>query len=288
MRVGLALGAGGPLGWAFHLGVLDGCRAVGHDPSSVDRIVGTSAGAAVASSMLAGADTETVLTAVTTGPTPEEQERFRDAVTTLRRRPWRLLKPVAPRALTQWRPEKGLRPLLGLAPNGIFPTFSLRRFPGVVELEPWPESLWITSVDVDTGDLEVFGRDRVDVPVIDAMEASGAVPAMFEPKEIHGRRFIDGAVASSTHADLLAHDACDVVLVSSPMTRPGNGPVRRRARRQLASEVDALERSGARVLVLEPDQELMQVAEGFPRSRPEAGLAVADRAAAMVQEAFGG
>ena len=67
MRVGLALGAGGPLGWAFHLGVLDGCRAVGHDPSSVDRIVGTSAGAAVASSMLAGADTETVLTAVTTG-----------------------------------------------------------------------------------------------------------------------------------------------------------------------------------------------------------------------------
>lgn len=287
MRVGLALGAGGPLGWAFHLGVLDGCRAVGHDPSSVDRIVGTSAGAAVASSMLAGADTETVLSAVTTGPTPEERERFQEAFATLRRRPWRLLKPVAPGALTKWRPEKGLRPFLGLAPNGIFPTFSLRRFPGVVDLDPWPASLWITSVDVDTGDVEVFGRDRFDVPVIDAMEASGAVPAMFEPKEIHGRRFIDGAVASSTHADLLAHDDCDVVLVSSPMTRPGNGLVRQRARRQLASEVRALERSGARVLVLEPDEELMEIAEGFPRSRPDAGLAIADKAARMVEQAFG-
>lgn len=288
MRVGLALGAGGPLGWAFHLGVLDGCRAVGHDPSSVDRIVGTSAGAAVASSMLAGADTETVLRAVTTGPTPEERERFQEAVSTLRRRPWRLLKPVAPGALTKWRPEKGVRPFLGLAPNGIFPTFSLRRFPGVVDLAPWPASLWITSVDVDTGDVEVFGRDRFDVPVIDAMEASGAVPAMFEPKEIHGRRFIDGAVASSTHADLLAHDDCDVVLVSSPMTRPGSGLVRRRARRQLASEVRALERSGARVLVLEPDAELMRVAEGFPRSRPEVGLAIAEQASTMVERAFAG
>ncbi len=286
MRVGLALGAGGPLGWAFHLGVLDGCRAVGHDPSAVDRIVGTSAGAAVASSMLAGADTETVLAAVTTGPTPEERERFQEAFTTLRRRPWRLLKPVAPGALTKWRPEKGLRPLFGLAPNGIFPTFSLRRFPGVVDLDPWPDSLWITSVDVDTGDVEVFGRDRDDVAVIDAMEASGAVPAMFEPKEIDGRRFVDGAVASSTHADLLADDGCDVVLVSSPMTRPGNGPVRQRARRQLASEVRALERSGARVLVLEPDEALMEIADGFPRSNPDAGLAIADAAATMVERAF--
>lgn len=286
MSIGLALGAGGPLGWAFHLGVLDGLRELGFDPSHAPRIVGTSAGGSVASSMLAGAGTEEVLAAVTTGPTPEERERFGEAIATLRRRPWRLLRPVAPGAVTRWRPSKGVAPLLGLAPNGVFPTYSLRRFPGVETLEPWPSNLWITSVEIDSGEVVVFGRDRTDVEVIDAMEASGAVPGMFEPKRIGDQRFVDGAAASSTHADLLIGEDCDTVLIASPMTRPGSGPVRRLARRQLAGEVRALDAAGQRPVVLEPDAALMAIAEGFPRSRPEAGLAIAETAARMTVDAL--
>lgn len=287
MTFGLALGAGGPLGWAFHLGVLDGCRELGHDPLEAHRLVGTSAGAAVASSMLAGAGTADVLAAVTTPPTEDEQHRFRAAIDAAKRRPWRSARPVAPGGIRSWRPGRGAAGLSGLLPQGVFPTFSLRRFPGVESLHPWPESLWITSVNVDRGEVEVFGRDRTDVAVVDAMEASGAVPGMFEPKEIGGHRFVDGAFASSTHADLLAEDGGEVAVVSSPMTRPGNGPVRRRARRQLAAEVARLRDAGVRTLVLEPDAEVMAIADGFPRSNPEAGQAIADKARTMTVAAFG-
>ena len=36
MRVGIVLGAGGPIGWAYHLGVIEGIRdAIGRDPAHV-------------------------------------------------------------------------------------------------------------------------------------------------------------------------------------------------------------------------------------------------------------
>lgn len=50
-RIGLALGAGGTIGWTFHLGVLEGLRAVtGLGPADLVAIVGTSAGGAIAES----------------------------------------------------------------------------------------------------------------------------------------------------------------------------------------------------------------------------------------------
>lgn len=42
--------------------------------------------------------------------------------------------------------------------------------------------------------------------VRDAIEASCAVPFMFQPKAIGDERYIDGAVASGTHADTLVAD----------------------------------------------------------------------------------
>ena len=286
MRIGIGLGAGGAFGWAFHLGVLDGLRATGRDPQTAERVIGTSAGSSIAISMLSGATTTDVLDSLGPPEDPAERADMEQAFRDVRRRPWRVLRPIAPAAALRWRPGRGLPGIAGALPIGAFPTATLRNFPGAQAMTEWPEPLWIPSVRADDGHLVVFGRDREDVPVVDAMEASSAVPGMFRTKLIDGRPHVDGAIASAVHADLFVPDQLDAVLISSPMTQPGNGVVRRRARRQLDAEMLLLERSGTHALRIQPDAHVMELARGFPRSNPDAGPRIAAAAQQMVLDAF--
>ncbi|MGI9606235.1 MAG: patatin-like phospholipase family protein [Acidimicrobiales bacterium] len=284
MTVGLVLGAGGPLGWAYHLGVIEGLReAVGHEPAMADRIVGTSAGGAIAASLLAGANTNEVLEAITRPPTAEEMATYEEA--SAKRKGLRRLRPLAPSLILKLGPRGGATALAGLLPEGVFPTASLRRFP-TAGLDQWPERLWMPSVRLDDGKVVVFGRDRTDVSVSDAIEATAAVPGLFQPKMIGEHRFLDGAVASATHAHLLVDDGHRMVLVSSPMTRPGRGVLQLRAARQLRTEVDALERAGTDVVVVGPDAAIMATAQGFPRKNPNRGHAIVAAAKAQVVRAL--
>lgn len=294
----LVLGAGGTLGWVYHLGVLEGLRDVlGWDPATAGRIVGTSAGGAVAGSVLAGATTDDVLAAITEPMNPEQQEAMREAISSIRSRPHRRLRPQAPTLVRRL----DLIGLAGLLPAGVFPTTPLRRFPvGGLDAQPWPSNLWMPSVRLRDGEVVVFGRDRLDVGVRDALEATAAVPGMFQPKRIDGSRFVDGAVASATHAELAVESPStvggngaapdrgpSVVVISSPMTRPGRGVVRSRARRQLAIEIAAVRRSGAATVVLEPNDEIVALAAGYPRSNPAAGPAIVAAARAQTITALG-
>ena len=254
MRLGLVLGAGGSVGWAFHLGVLEG---------------------------MAGASTAEVLDAITAPLSPEQREEMGAIYRRTRRRPWRYLRPQAPGLVRRG----GIGGLAGLLPAGAFPTVTLRRFP-TGGLDGWPEPLWLPSVRLDDGERVVFGRDRTDVAVADAVEATSAVPGLFQPKPIGHHRFIDGAVASATNADLLSGLSLDTVVVSSPMTRPGRGPIRRRAARQLRTEVAPLAAAGAEIIVVSPDESIMEVADGYPRHRPEAGSDIVAAARSRTVEAI--
>ena len=274
MRLGIVLGAGGSLGWAFHLGVLEGIREVtGQGPDDAAMVLGTSAGGAIGAAAMAGAGSEQVLDAIGAPLSPEQQAEMQ--AIRANRPPWyrRILQPQSPSMLRRG----GVIGLAGLLPEGVFPTVPLRRFP-TAGLDDWPASLWIPSVRLGDGAVVVFGRDRLDVAPADAIEASSAVPVLFKPKQIGPDRFIDGAVSSATHADLLAPFSLDAVVISSPMTRPGGRwrptPVRWRAARQLAAEASAVAASGATVTVIEPDEALMTIAEGFPRSRPDQGMPI--------------
>lgn len=279
---GLVLGAGGSLGWAYHLGVLEGIRTVlGTEPARADRIVGTSAGGAIAATLMARATTDEVLDAIVAPLTAAQRERMGAIHRRTRRRPWRFLRPQAVGLL---RRGGGIG-LAGLLPTGAFPTSTLRRFPTGEADSPWPERLWLPAVRLDDGEVVVFGRDRTDTPIVDALEATSAVPALFQPKTIGPHRFIDGAVASATHADLLVPFALDTVLVASPMTRPGRGLVRRRARRQLRVEVARLAAAGTSVVVVEPDEAIMAVADGYPRHTPDAGPRIVEAARRQTVEA---
>jgi NTE family protein len=128
------------------------------------------------------------------------------------------------------------------------------------------------------GDVVVFGRDRVDVPVADAVQASSAVPGMFQPKHLDGHDYIDGGVVSPTHADLALGADVGTVVISSPMTRPSRRLLARHARARLAAETGRLRAAGRQVVVVQPTAELMETARGFPRQNPGAARAIADQA----------
>ncbi len=277
MTFAVVLGAGGAFGWTFHLGVLEGVRqALNHEPGGAARVVGTSAGGAIAASLLAGASNDAVLAAITTPPDEESMRQMRAAAAEFRK-PWRRLRPLAPGLATKaWRTMPAAA-LVGMLPAGVFPTAPLRTFPAPAE--EWPEQLWMPSVRLSDASLVVFGRDEHGVPIADAIEATAAVPGMFQPKRIGDELYLDGAVRSATNADLIAHEGHEVVLISSPMTKPGRGIIRARARRQLQQEADVLRAAGTRVVIVEPNDEVAQGAEGFPRTNHEAGPMIVQRVA---------
>lgn len=287
MRTGIVLGAGGPFGWAYHLGVVEGVReAIGQEPARADRILGTSAGGAIAASLLAGGTTADVLEVASAPPTDEERERMlRTLRARLRSNPLRSLRPVAPRLATKVHRVGVATASAGLLPAGVFPTFPLRKF-AAGAFRDWPQQLWVPSVRLDDGQTVFFGRDRRDVSVLDAIEATSAVPGLFRPKRIDGSCYVDGAVASATHAASLADQGLDLVLVSLPMARPGAGLNRHRARRQLVAERAVLSKAAVHTLVLTPTRAILGLADGYPRRRPEAGADIVDAARAQTVAAF--
>jgi NTE family protein len=63
----------------------------------------------------------------------------------------------------------------------------------------WPDhDLRITGVDIDTGELVVFTRES-GVSLIDAVEASCAVPGAWPVVTIGGRRYMDGGMGGSVN-----------------------------------------------------------------------------------------
>ena len=280
MRYGLVLGAGGATAWVFHTGVIRTLQQeAGLDPTTAEVIVGTSAGAAVAATVRAGLDVGEVLAAATRPPSPEQRSAKAARKT---------LRPLSPRLARHVLPGgRGLTlALAGLTPPGLFPTGWMASFPGIGLLEEWPNGLWVPATRAVDGEVVVFGRDRRDVAVQDAVEASSAVPGMFRPKDIDGVMFVDGGVTSSTHADLLAGSGVDLAIVSAPMAKPSRRLFAKQARRRLRAEVASLEQAGISTIVVEPSAAAMEAARGFPRRRPEAAGAIVGHAVAATRLAM--
>ena len=86
----------------------------------------------------------------------------------------------------------------------------------------WPPALRLAAVDAGTGERVVFGHGS-GVPLDRALAAARSVPLMHPPVAVGGRRCIDGAVRSSTSADVLAGAGIDVavVLTGSPEAAGG-------------------------------------------------------------------
>jgi len=117
----------------------------------------------------------------------------------------------------------------------------------------WPErKLKITAVDAETGELRTFDRDS-GVTLLDAVAASCAVPLVWPPITIGGRRYIDGGARSVANADLAI--GCDRVIVLAPVTLA----LRRSSR--LVSQLASLG-AGVRSVVVSPDAQARRAIGG--------------------------
>ena len=232
-------------------------------------VVGTSAGAAVAASVLGGTTaTEALAQVLRPPPAAERRAHLADVRAHNRGRSW---WPAQPGLLRHLAPGGGGPAVAwaGLSPAGVFPSDSLTRFPGLAAHAGWPPGLRVVAVRLRDGHRVVFGRDRDDVDVATAVRASQSVPLLFAPTPIDGERFVDGAVRSSTHADLLLEADCDVAVVVAPMCRRGGGPARSLARAAARDELLALRAAGIRTVALRPGPGIEHLFRGY-RTDPDA------------------
>ncbi|MER5203257.1 patatin-like phospholipase family protein [Streptomyces sp. NPDC002825] len=110
----------------------------------------------------------------------------------------------------------------------------------------WPaRPLLITAVDAETGELTAYDEDS-GVPLTDAVTASCAIPGVWPPATIGGRRWIDGGIHSTANAHLAAgYDRIVVVAPSARGSKVVHSPERQGAEPAAG---------GARVEVITPDE----------------------------------
>ncbi len=268
----------------FHIGVLHALEArEGFAGSDAAIAIGTSAGSPIAALARRGLSAAEIETTVARPPTPEQRQEMMEVVRSMKRT-WR---PVAPHLVRSIRETGPMVAFSGLLPPGLFPTYTLGRMGDLHEANDWPDGLWIPAVRSSDGQVVVFGRDRF-VPVSDAIEASSALPAMFQPKAINGHHFFDGGAASPTHADLALDVAPDVAIISSPMSRGVRRPLAAYARSRLADEVEKLEAGGVKPIVIQPPAEADRLFREFPRRRWEAGREILDLGRSLTMAALNG
>ena len=211
MPSALVLAGGGVAGIAWELGVLRGILDVHPGLEEVllgtDVIVGTSAGSTVAAQLGGGTPLDALYDAQLDAASAEiavdvdlmglfaSFEQATAGVTD----PAELRRRVGALALaTETVPEADRRAAVAA------------RLP----VQQWSErDIRIPAVDAQTGDVVVFTGDS-GVDLVDAVTASCAVPGVWPPATVNGRRYVDGGVRSSTNADLAA--GCDRVLIVLP------------------------------------------------------------------------
>jgi NTE family protein len=198
LKVAFVASGGGARGLA-HLGVLKACEEAGIVPTV---FVGASSGA---------------LVAATYG-----QDIPLDVLMDAYRLPWRR-RHAGPRLFGgTFLGAPRLKDLAdpGYLLSGAFSTHRLERYLRrslpVNDFRKLHNQVFVTAVDVDSGERVVFGSGyREDVPISEAVAASCCVPGLFRPHKIGSRYFIDGEVARTLSADLAINAGANVIIISN-------------------------------------------------------------------------
>lgn len=309
----VVLAAGGLVGQAFHLGVLDALQEVaGFDARRARILVGTSAGSLVAAGLAGGLSAADLRAELLGEPLSAEGRRIRGTRPSTLRMPDPVAAaprrgPLAPQALlAAARRPWAVRPgavASSLLPAGRARTDMIARSVQRLHGGTWPQrDLRICAVRAADARRVVFGAPGApETDVGTAVAASCAIPSYFTPVHVGGKAYVDGGVHSPSNADVVAADRPAVVVVLSPMSL-GRGTarlpradlaLRLAVRRYLSREVAGLRRRGAEVVVLQPGpqdlpvmglnpmehsriEEVMRVAAASTRARLEAQPSLLD------------
>lgn len=250
----LVLGGGGPVGRAWHSGLLAGFHAHGIDLAAASAIIGTSAGAIVGAQLALGLDLARrlpILDTHSTASSPYAPSAARTA--TLAQ-----LMALCVRGTTSPTPEVEWRAAGALALAAQTPSEaealarpSMAAFVG----QAWPGNLRTTAVDAQTGAFRVWTAGDA-VPLERGVAASAALPGVWPAVSMgaEGARYVDGGVRSMVNADLARGHARVVVVSCYPLDA---GTAWGALAQKVLDEIDELRREGAVVAVVTPSEEML-------------------------------
>jgi NTE family protein len=224
-------------------GVLIGLAEAGQDLTGADLIVGTSAGSAVAAQVASGLSLD-ALFARQTDPALQSREISVELD---------MAKMAAEftELMTGVSSAEDARRRVGAYALTAETVTEAERRAAVSSRLPspdWPSRrVLLVAVDAETGEMRVFDRQS-GVNLVDAVAASCAVPGIWPPVTIDGRRYVDGGIRSSDNADLAAGFGRIVVISPLGYDSPIPAPM------PLREVVGQLRSDGSAVTVIAPDE----------------------------------
>jgi len=199
---GVVLGGGGIAGVAWEAGIVIGLRRAGVDLSSADVIVGTSAGSIVGSHVAFGTDLQALAAAgAEAAAVPAVSLEV-------------ILSALAPLFDQGLDPAEARRRVgaTARAAGGDEQPYIARITSLLPVTDRWPQRRFmVTAVDTESGE-PVAWHGGSGVRLDRAIAASCAVPTVYPPVTIGGRRYMDGGIRSATNADLAAGSSAVIVL----------------------------------------------------------------------------
>jgi len=241
MSRALVLGGGGLAGIAWEIGLLAELTNGGSDLAGADTVIGTSAGSVVGALLRTEQSLDEQLAAQLEGAGAGAELPVKLDVD--------LLANMFGEAVSGAHDLEGALARIGamaLATPTVTEDERRRVIEARLPRHTWPaRRLLVTAIDAERGTLVSFEADS-GVPLVDAVAASCAVPGVWPPVTIDGRRYLDGGTGSATNAALAAGH--DTVLVVAPMTTPSRGPFL-----GIEDEIRDLEKAGGKVLVITAD-----------------------------------
>jgi NTE family protein len=204
----LVLGGGGVAGVAWMTGLLAGLADVGKDVTDADLVVGTSAGSVIAAQLGSGLSLDELYArqvepSLQAKEIPVELDMESYAMSLM--------------ALFDGAPsqEEIQRRIGKFALAADTPAEAVRREAVASRLPSfdWPSRrIVLIAVDTETGEARAFDNDS-GVDLVDAVAASCAVPGVWPPVTIEGRRYMDGGIRSADNVDYAAGAKRLVVLL---------------------------------------------------------------------------
>jgi len=243
-KVGLALASGGILGGVYEVGALRALEEAvqGLDLNQLEVYVGVSAGAFVGAHLVNGITVTELVKGLRSEPGEgnlfDTSIFFRPALGELRTRalqlPW-LIADNLMRLLDGAEDASFLSRLAGLAPSlpvCLFDNEAIRDYlhrvfslPGRTDdFRELPRKLFVVATNLETGEAVLFGQGAMEqVPISRAVQASAAVPGLYQPVEVEGRVCVDGVLLKTVHSAVALERGADLLLCVNPLVPLNTG-----------------------------------------------------------------
>jgi NTE family protein len=258
MRQALVLGGGGIIGVAWESGLLAGLAEAGIDATSFEIVVGTSAGAIMGARLLGGL----ALVAGAEKSAPASGRASDAAAESGGIDLGKLDLGAMGRIFPLWAAMERATPAkaaeIGALARDLYREREdgwVRTIGAAVGSDAWPERpLLVSAVDTESGERRFFDRAS-GLPLGRVVASSSAVPGLSPSVTIEGRRYMDGQVWSSTHADVLLGRGFDRVVVAMPTNAFTAQAIGAHADRALDAERAALRAESVEVALRTPTAE---------------------------------